>query len=50
MDSLLNILSMQGYGAYVWGSVGLTLAILLGNLWYANYQLRAVQQESKEKL
>ena len=44
----MNVLSMQGYGAYVWSSVGLTVVILSGNAWYAWRQLRHLQQTVKE--
>ncbi|MFI4963006.1 MAG: hypothetical protein ACHP6H_04015 [Legionellales bacterium] len=50
MDSLINLFSMEGYGAYVWGSVLLTMGILVGNAWYANYQLRCAQKEWMGKL
>jgi heme exporter protein CcmD len=38
--SLQSFLSMSGYAAYVWPCYGLTLAVLLWNVWSARRQLR----------
>ena len=48
MEELMSVLSMQGYGSYVWGSVLLTLSILVGNFWYAHFQLYKKQKEVRE--
>jgi heme exporter protein D len=33
--------AMGGYASYVWSCYGLTLAVLIGNLWFARRALRA---------
>jgi len=38
--NLQSFLSMSGYGAYVWSCYGLTIAVLLWNVWSARRQLR----------
>jgi heme exporter protein D len=30
-----EFLSMSGYGAYVWSCYGITVVVLIGNLWSA---------------
>jgi heme exporter protein CcmD len=48
MNSAIEILAMQGYGVYVWGSVFVTLGILVGNFWYANSRFYKTQRKLKE--
>lgn len=38
--SLESFLAMSGYAAYVWPCYGLTVAVLLWNLWSARRRLR----------
>lgn len=33
--SLNTFFDMSGYGAYVWSCYGLTIAVLIGNVWAA---------------
>ena len=40
-----EFLNMQ-YAGYIWGSVFLTVGILVGNAWYAVHQLRKAQKSS----
>lgn len=47
MNTLMNIIMMQGYGFYVWGSVFITIAILSGNFIYAKHQVKKVKQGKK---
>jgi heme exporter protein CcmD len=34
-----DFLAMGGYAVYVWSAVGLTVTVLIGNAWWANYKL-----------
>ena len=40
-----EFLAMGGYGAYVWGSFGITFAVLLANVLIARQQRRRVERE-----
>jgi heme exporter protein CcmD len=48
MNAFLNVVMMQGYGAYIWGSVFITGFILVGNFWYARYQYKTLQKKVKD--
>ena len=37
-----EFLSQGGYGAYVWGAYGLTLLLLLGEVWQLRRQRRTI--------
>jgi heme exporter protein D len=37
--SMAEFFRMGGYAGYVWSCYGLTLAVLLGNLWFARREL-----------
>ncbi len=37
-----EFLSQGGYGAYVWGAYGLTLILLLGEVWQLRRQRRTI--------
>ncbi|WBS00974.1 heme exporter protein CcmD [Pseudoduganella sp. SL102] len=39
-NSLQDFLAMGGYGVYVWGSCGVTLAALVLETWLARRRLR----------
>jgi len=36
---MAEFFNMGGYAGYVWSCYGLTLAVLLGNLWFARRDL-----------
>jgi len=40
-----GFLAMGGYGLYVWGSYGVTLVVLLANIWLARRRERNVERE-----
>lgn len=37
-----DFLSQGGYGAYVWGAYGLTLILLVGEVWQLRHQRRTI--------
>jgi len=37
--NMAEFFRMGGYAGYVWSCYGLTLAVLLGNLWFARREL-----------
>jgi heme exporter protein D len=39
---------MNGHGAYVWSAYGLTLAVLIINVWLARAKHRAALQRARE--
>ena len=39
---------MNGHGAYVWSAYGLTLAVLILNVWLARVKHRAALQRARE--
>ena len=39
---------MGGHGAYVWSAYGITLAVLVLNVWLARAKLRAALQRARE--
>lgn len=45
MDALLSFLSMGGYGAYVWPSYGLTLAIMGGLYALSRHELKRHERQ-----
>ncbi len=45
-----EFLDMSGYAAYVWPSVGLTLAVLLANVYWARRLVRSAQAEARRRL
>ncbi len=49
INTLLNMILMQGYGVYIWGSVFLTVSILVGNFWYARYEYRNMQEKVRDE-
>jgi heme exporter protein CcmD len=48
--SLENFLAMSGYAGYVWSCYGLTLAVLLWNLWSARRQLQVEIVHAKRRV
>jgi heme exporter protein D len=46
--SLADFLAMGGYGLYVWGSYGMLVAVLAGELWALRARRKALAQESDE--
>lgn len=48
--TLENFLSMSGYAAYVWPCYGLTLAVLIWNVWSARRQLREETLHARRKV
>ena len=40
-----DFFAMGGYGAYVWGSFGITFAVLLANVLMARQQRRRIETE-----
>lgn len=40
LDSISQFLAMGGYAAYVWPSIGLTAAVMIGLAWHAWRGLR----------
>jgi heme exporter protein D len=39
---------MNGHGAYVWSAYGITLAVLMLNIWLARAKLRSALQRARE--
>jgi heme exporter protein D len=39
---------MNGHGAYVWSAYGITLAVLILNIWLARAKLRSALQRARE--
>lgn len=39
---------MKGHGAYVWSAYGITLAVLILNVWLARTKLRSALQRARE--
>ena len=48
--SLKDVLDMGEYGAYVWSCYGLTLAVLVLNVWLARRSLAEQQLHAKRRL
>lgn len=48
INTLLNMILMQGYGIYIWGSVFLTASILVGNYCYARYEYKQMQEKIRD--
>jgi heme exporter protein CcmD len=42
--------AMSGYAAYVWPSVGLTLALLAANVWWARQLSREAKAEARRRI
>ena len=40
--------SMNGHGAYVWSAYGITLAVLILNVWLARAKHRAALERARE--
>jgi len=40
--------SMNGHGPYVWSAYGITLAVLILNVWLARAKFRAALQRARE--
>jgi heme exporter protein CcmD len=47
--NLHDFLDMSGYAAYVWPCYGLTLVVLLWNLWSARRQLQGETVRAKRR-
>ena len=45
-----EFLNMGGYGAYVWGAFGLTLAVLAWNAYAARASFNTARQRAKRRL
>ncbi len=45
-DSVIAFLQMDGHGLYIWAAFGISLAVLVANIWWPNVvQKRFVQAE-----
>lgn len=47
---MMDYLHMSGYAAYVWPSVGLTLAVLVANILWARSLTREAQAEARRRI
>lgn len=47
---MMDYLHMSGYGAYVWPSVGLTLAVLVANILWARSLTREARAEARRRI
>ena len=43
-----EFLAMGGYGLYVWGSFGVTAAVLVGEVWALRARHRALMRENRD--
>lgn len=46
--SLENFLAMGGYGFFVWGSYGVTLAILAAEIWALRHRRRNALAQARQ--
>lgn len=47
---MIEFLRMGGYAAYVWPSVGLTVAVMLLNIWWARRAARHALETARRRL
>jgi heme exporter protein CcmD len=47
---MLQFLAMGGYAAYVWPSVGITVAVMLLNIHWARRAVRAAEMLARRRL
>jgi heme exporter protein CcmD len=47
---VIDFLRMGGYAAYVWPSVGLTVAVMLLNIWWARRAVRHALEAARRRL
>lgn len=47
-SSLSDFLAMGGYGLYVWGSFGMTVLVVIAELWSLRARRRALSLEIDE--
>jgi heme exporter protein D len=45
-NSWSDFIAMGGYGLYVWGSFGVTAAVIAGEIWTIGARRRALTQEN----
>ena len=45
---MTEFFSMSGHGAYVWSAYGITLAVLILNVWLARAKHRSALQRARE--
>ena len=43
-----DFIAMGGYGLYVWGSFGVTAAVMLGEVWVLAAQRRALARSARD--
>lgn len=48
--TLDNFFHMSGYGAYVWSCYGLTVAVLIGNVWAARRRFAAALERAQRRV
>jgi heme exporter protein D len=44
--SLTEFMAMKGYGLYVWGSYGVTAALMLAEVWLVRRHLRRARRST----
>jgi heme exporter protein CcmD len=45
-----DFFAMNGYGGYIWWAYGLTLAVMLLNVWWARRSLRDARADARRRL
>jgi heme exporter protein CcmD len=45
-----DFFAMNGYGGYIWSAYGLTLAVMLLNVWWARRSLRDARADARRRL
>jgi heme exporter protein D len=50
MSHLSDFLHMGGYAAYVWPSYGLTLLVLLLNIYWARRRLAEAREQARRRI
>ena len=41
---------MNGYGVYIWWAYGLTLGVMVGNVWWGRRALRLARVDARRRL
>jgi heme exporter protein D len=49
MNSLAELVSMGGYGLYVWGSLGMCAAVVVAELMVIRFRRRLLAQEFEDE-
>ena len=50
MNALLKWLVLDGYGQYVWPSYGLTLVVVLLNIWWARNSVTSARAAARRRI